>query len=580
MRRIDLICKLVAPAVAGVILQFAGPLTTTIVIALWNVVSFFVELGLLYLVYWWVPALALKKFRKGSIFEVLDEHEEDSKSESASKGEGGEEEVRREEGEGGEGGEEEKGRGEGEEGEDHGDLGEGGQLQFFDDEAGEEKELFSDSSPTHRDRRRGDSASRACCNRLLSPYVSLRDGWRLYIHQGVALAGIAMATIYLTVLGFSGVTATYFLTQGLPNAAIGAAQGMGAILGVSGTIAYPFIRRRIGTVRTGMFGISTQLMMLSFCAVSMLIPAERVTNPVDSYYAAHCSANDSPSNLSIPFCSYPTTSATSGSLASSLLLTPSHSTSSQVLLSSSMPVPFTSSQAPLTSSPALPTPTPSNIPFSGSGSGGAGNHRPIREAEVKNEASLWTPYRPIREAEGDIGPLKSSAPYPTCLPSQPTASATSGMSWTAGRVVPLALMLLGVMGARFGLWIFDLSVQQLVQETVAEETRGVVGGVMNAMNSIMDMLQYVMVIAAPRPEHFTILTLISVAMVTLGAVLYAVYLRKVRGHFFHCNKYYQFCLHCAGKRTGQASFRQVRQVDNDAEDQNYLLNMNVEDHEL
>lgn len=103
-------------------------------------------------------------------------------------------------------------------------------------------------------------------------------------------------------------------------------------------------------------------------------------------------------------------------------------------------------------------------------------------------------------------------------------------------------MITGVIGARFGLWIFDLSLQQLVQETVAEEYRGVVGGVMNAMNSIMDMLHYVMVIVAPRPEHFTILTLISVGMVTLGALLYAIYLRRVRGHFFHsCNQYYHFC---------------------------------------
>ena len=94
-------------------------------------------------------------------------------------------------------------------------------------------------------------------------------------------------------------------------------------------------------------------------------------------------------------------------------------------------------------------------------------------------------------------------------------------------------MLLGVVLCRFGLWTFDLAVQQLVQEKVKEEERGVVGGVMNAMNSIMDMLHYVLVIAAPRPEHFSILTVISVGMVTLGLVLYAAYVHKVRGHLFH-----------------------------------------------
>ena len=60
-----------------------------------------------------------------------------------------------------------------------------------------------------------------------------------------------------------------------------------------------------------------------------------------------------------------------------------------------------------------------------------------------------------------------------------------------------------------------------------------VSGVMNAMNSIMDMLHYVLVIAAPRPEHFRILTVISVGMVTLGLLLYTAYVYKVRGHLFH-----------------------------------------------
>lgn len=102
----------------------------------------------------------------------------------------------------------------------------------------------------------------------------------------------------------------------------------------------------------------------------------------------------------------------------------------------------------------------------------------------------------------------------------------------------LIFMLLGVICCRIGLWTFDLAVQQLVQEKVKEEERGVVSGVMNAMNSIMDMLHYVLVIAAPRPEHFSILTVISVGMVTLGLILYMAYLRKVRGHIFHVKDCY------------------------------------------
>ena len=78
---------------------------------------------------------------------------------------------------------------------------------------------------------------------------------------------------------------------------------------------------------------------------------------------------------------------------------------------------------------------------------------------------------------------------------------------------------------------------------------------MNAMNSIMDMLHYVLVIAAPRPEHFQWLTLISIAMVTLGLILYGAYVRKARGHFFHFRDCYQFSKKWVGKR--RVSDRQV-----------------------
>ena len=69
MRRIDLCCKLLAPALTGVILQYSGPFTTTVIIAAWNIVSFFGELGLLIIVYKLVPSLSIKKLRKSVVAE-------------------------------------------------------------------------------------------------------------------------------------------------------------------------------------------------------------------------------------------------------------------------------------------------------------------------------------------------------------------------------------------------------------------------------------------------------------------------------------------------------------------------------
>ena len=492
MRRIDLICKLLAPAAAGAILQFTGPLTTTIVVASWNVVSFSAELGLIWLVYRWVPALAVKKLRKSAATETADE----PLIEDAEEGEAEE-----------------------------GALGEGEEMKIFDDE----KEKDKNTQVKIVKSQAGSATSHPTwCSRLLAPMLSLRYGWSTYWRQEIALAGVSMAVIYLTVLGFSGVTAGYFLTQGLPNFAIGAGQGVGAILGVAGTIAYPSIRRRIGTVRTGMFGICCQLGMLSLCLVAAVIPGERVENMAEGYFSAHCPADD---------------------VCDGLLPSP------PPYLPSSLPSPApTSLFSPFSTSyvPTLPIPSPSPTVSSGDGSGNL--FRPIREAGSGPDSVTLT---------------TSPTPSPNC-----TTSSVSKVDLNRlNRLLPLVLMLAGIVFARFGLWIFDLAVQQRVQETVAEETRGAVGGVMNAMNSVMDMFHYVLVIVAPRPEHFSILVFISVGMVALGAVLYAVYLRRVRGHFFHCRQCWSACQSGLG-RSGHGHTYQVvareQEVNNDR--QNSVVN--------
>lgn len=80
MRRIDLCCKLLAPALTGVILQLSGPFTTTVIVAVWNVVSFFGEFGLLWIVYKSIPGLAIKKFRNSGVRVMTEEIEDEDTS--------------------------------------------------------------------------------------------------------------------------------------------------------------------------------------------------------------------------------------------------------------------------------------------------------------------------------------------------------------------------------------------------------------------------------------------------------------------------------------------------------------------
>ena len=79
----------------------------------------------------------------------------------------------------------------------------------------------------------------------------------------------------------------------------------------------------------------------------------------------------------------------------------------------------------------------------------------------------------------------------------------------------------------------DLTITQLFLEAVEEQERGIVFGVQNSLNQLMDMLKFVMVIVAPEPEVFGLLVLISFAFVLIGCSFYAKYSHSVRGHLFH-----------------------------------------------
>ena len=62
------------------------------------------------------------------------------------------------------------------------------------------------------------------------------------------------------------------------------------------------------------------------------------------------------------------------------------------------------------------------------------------------------------------------------------------------------MLMAGVAASRLGLWMFDLAAMQLMQDGVPEHERCVVGGVQNSLQSVFDLLTYIMgiIISDPR----------------------------------------------------------------------------------
>ncbi|KAD4584970.1 hypothetical protein E3N88_22571 [Mikania micrantha] len=80
-----------------------------------------------------------------------------------------------------------------------------------------------------------------------------------------------------------------------------------------------------------------------------------------------------------------------------------------------------------------------------------------------------------------------------------------GSIWVKNNTASAYLLMSGVAMSRLGLWVFDLSVIQQMQDQVSESDRAVVGGVQNSIQSFWDLMTYIMglIISNPQPINST-----------------------------------------------------------------------------
>uniref|UniRef100_A0A8C2WSL8 Solute carrier family 40 member n=1 Tax=Cyclopterus lumpus TaxID=8103 RepID=A0A8C2WSL8_CYCLU len=265
-----------------------------------------------------------------------------------------------------------------------------------------------------------------CFRRFRWLVSTCKDGWRAYYRQPVFLAGMGLAFLYTTVLGFDCITTGYAYTQGISGSLLSLLMGVSAITGLLGTVMFTRLRKSYGLVNTGIISSCLHLGCLLLCVCSVFAPG-------------------SPMDLSLLMPYITSNSSTEGSSNQPLLPDRSsiHWTNNTVLFD--------------------------NVP-----------------------------------------------------------SDTAPESY-----ISIILLFLGVITARIGLWSFDLTVTQLLQENICESERGVVNGVQSSMNYLMDLLHFIMVISAPQPQHFGILVIISVLFITTGHTMYFLYAHKVKRKRLH-----------------------------------------------
>jgi iron-regulated transporter 1 len=87
----------------------------------------------------------------------------------------------------------------------------------------------------------------------------------------------------------------------------------------------------------------------------------------------------------------------------------------------------------------------------------------------------------------------------------------------------IIVLMLGMAVSRFGLWLTDLTINQIIQESVDEKERGTIGGVQSSLNRLFDLIKYISVVFLPDIKQYGYLVIISASSIFVAICLYMIY---------------------------------------------------------
>lgn len=99
-------------------------------------------------------------------------------------------------------------------------------------------------------------------------------------------------------------------------------------------------------------------------------------------------------------------------------------------------------------------------------------------------------------------------------------SLSFGSLFVASYDASMIMLITGVCLSRTGLWVFDITVTQLMQEFIPEGIRGVVGGTQQSINAFFSLSSFGLGFIFPDPRDFPIYASTGYAAVCVAAVFY------------------------------------------------------------
>ncbi|KAI0368831.1 hypothetical protein BV20DRAFT_947152, partial [Pilatotrama ljubarskyi] len=100
----------------------------------------------------------------------------------------------------------------------------------------------------------------------------LRD-WHEFSQYPIFLSSIAISCLYLTVLSFDGTMLSYFKAHAYSDPFLAGMRGLNVIAGLAGTIAMPYLERKVGLVRAGNWSIWSEVVCLLPVLIALYVGA-------------------------------------------------------------------------------------------------------------------------------------------------------------------------------------------------------------------------------------------------------------------------------------------------------------------
>ena len=128
-----------------------------------------------------------------------------------------------------------------------------------------------------------DGSPSGCTNWMKDIIHNIRNafhGWKLYFTHPVCCAGLALATLFMTVLGVDNITYGFCMAQCITKSVLGGLLGLTAIIGILGSLTFPVLRKKFGLHKTGLIGFISLVAMLTLCVISI----ELEGSPFEPFY--------------------------------------------------------------------------------------------------------------------------------------------------------------------------------------------------------------------------------------------------------------------------------------------------------